>query len=302
MRSGCLLALWLALCFPGLARAAEPAKYDLDLNRPAPKAGEMTERIIRVISTSSNTNLTEGRENITNRFHSFELQGREKILLWDAGNDLAKADLTVMRLVDNSDGQTNELVKPGTRLTATSIAGEMFFHAENGDLPMPAAEQLRQCYSIRPADFNEFARTRIPRQISVGATWEIPAPTNITALVSFFGASLTNATKVTGRLVGVTNLFGFDCFHLRYQAVATDLPAGLKNLMLHGMPVSIKSRVNLTVDLIVPFDVSKYPLVTSYALDLAMSGNIVEGGRETLSTQGQTRLEVISEFRPISSP
>jgi len=221
MKSGCLFVLLLVLCSLRTAQAEEPARFDLDLNRPPPKAGEVTERTIQVFSTTSDTNLTPGQKTITNSFHSFELQGREKILTWDVGNDSSRVETTVERFVDTENGHTNELVKSGTRLTATSIASETFFHAESGNLSAQGYEQLRQFYNIRPRDFDEFAHMQIPWHIPIGATWEIPAPTNVIAMAGVFGAALTNATQGTGQFVGTTNLFGFDCFHLRYQVVAT---------------------------------------------------------------------------------
>lgn len=290
----------LGFCFLGMARAEEPARYDLDLNRPPPKPGEVTERIIRVLSTNSNTNLAQGRDEITNLAHSFELRVREKVLTWDVSNDFSKVEMTIERFKDNQDGHTNELAKPGTRLTGTSILGEAFFRTESGDLSAQGYEQLQQFYHIRPRDFNLFARSQIPRQISVGATWNIPAPTNLAQMAGFFGAAFTNNTRVTGQFVGVTNLFDLDCFHLRYHAVATELPEPLRNLMTHGMPVTIKAHVNLTIDLDVPFDTAKFPLLTSYSMDFAMAGDLVTDGKTALSTRGRTTLEVMSEYRPIS--
>jgi len=78
------------------------------------------------------------------------------------------------------------------------------------------------------------------------------------------------------------------------------LPEYLRNLITHGMPVSVKSRLNVAVDLTVPFDTSKYPLLTSYSLDFSMSGDMIVDGKKTLSTQGRTTLKMISEFHPLS--
>jgi hypothetical protein len=302
MRSGCLFVLWLGLGSLEMARAGEPARFDLDLNRPSPKAGDVAVRTIRVFSSSSNTNQAKGQVSITNSFHTFDVQARERILTWDVSNDVSKVDMTLAHFVDNADGRTNELAKSGTRLTGTSIAGETFFHTVDGDLSVQGYEQLRQFYGIRPRDFNEFAHSPMPRQIPVGATWEIPKPTNITAMAGFFGASYTNAIRATGQFVGTTNLFGFDCFHLRLQAVATELPEYLRNVMTHGLPLNIKSKVNLTVDLIVPFDTSKSPLMTGYSLDFWMVGDLTVDGKTALSTQGRTTLEIISECQPIPQP
>ena len=302
MKSGCFFVLWLGLCTLEPARAGEPARYDLDLNRPPPKAGDLTERTVQVFSSNHNTNLAAGRMDITNSFHSFTVQVREKILSWDFSNDTSKVEMTMERFGDNLDGRTNELAQSGTRLTGTSIAGETFFHTESGALSVQGYEQLQQFYCIRPRDFNEFTHAPIPRQIAAGATWEIPAPANLAAMAGFFGASFTNAIKATGQFVGLTNLFGLDCFHLRFQAAAAELPEYLRRQVTHGMPVAIKSRVNLTMDLIVPFDASRNPLQTIFAMDFYLTGDVTAGDKKTLTTQGQTSLKIISECRPLAHP
>jgi hypothetical protein len=305
VKNGHLLfaVLLLGLCFGETSQAEEPTRFLLDLNRPSPKAGQEAERNVRILFTSIYTNQIQGQEFITNNFHFLELQGHEKILVWDVTNHLSKVEMTVMHFVDCLDGHTNELAKPGTRLTATSIAGETFFHPENGNLPSQAYEQLRLFYNLRPFNQNEFARMKIPQQVSIGETWEIPAPTNfLTKMADIWGAPVTNTVRLTGQFVGITNLFGFNCFYLRYQAVLTDLPEYVHNLKAHGGPMFIKAQGHMTIDLIVPFDTSKNTLRLSSHIDNSRSGDLVIDGKRTHVMQGRDTITLIFEFHPATHP
>jgi len=300
MKSSCLFVLCFGWCTLALARAEEPARFHLDLNRPAPKAGDETERTFRFVSNASITNLTQDRETVTNTLQFSELKCHEKILNWDVSNNLSKVEMVVDRFVGGDGHRTNELAKPGTQLVGTSIAGETFFESKDGILPNEASRQLGKLYDIRPRDFDEFARTELPQTVSMGESWVIPPPTNSEELAAVFGPAFTNNVKATARLVGTTNLFGFNCFHLQFRITSNEFPENLRKIITSRLPMTIKGQVSLMVDLIVPFDESQRVLMKSYLLDFSDSAEMVVDGKNVMSSRGRNTIKIISEFRPIT--
>jgi hypothetical protein len=294
--------LLATFCSLELVRAEMPARFYLDLNRPPPKAGEETERTIRFFSTMCHTNLVQGRESVTNSVRFVELQGREKILNWDVSNDLSKVEMVVQRFVEGDGRQTNELVKRGTHLSGTSILGESFFESKDGVIPPEADQQLNGLYDIRPHDFNEFAHTKVPQPVSIGKTWEIPPPTNLLAMAGILGPSFTNDVKATGRLIGTTNLFGFDCCHLRLHLAYSGMPGFLRQIVAGGPPTEMNIRVGLTADLFVPLDASRGILMKNYRVNISSPGEITVGGKKIKTSGGQSTMNLDSEFRPLSQP
>jgi hypothetical protein len=288
------------LCSLAMARAEEPARFHLDLHRPAPKAGDETERTIRMVSTASSTNLTRDNETVTNTLQFLELKCREKTSNWDVSNNLSKVEMVVDRFVDGDGQRTNELAKPGTRLVGTSIAGETFFESKDGILPNEASRQLEKLYSIRPRNFDEFARTELPQTVSMGESWAIPPPTNSEELTAVFGPGFTNTVKATARLVETTNLFGFNCFHLQFRITSNEFPENLRKIITSRLPMAIQGQVSLLVDLIVPFDQSQKVLMKSYLLDFSDSAEMMVDGKNVMSSRGRNTIKIISEFRPIT--
>ena len=279
--------------------AEEPARFQVNLNRPAPKAGDETERTIRFVSQASTTNLAQGSETVTNNRLFFEMRCREKILNWDVSNDFSKVEIVVDRFVDGNDQWTNQLAGPGTRLIGTSIAGETFFESKDRILPGAAARQLERLYNIRPHNFDEFAHTTLPQSVSPGESWEIPPAADAAELAAVFGPSFTNHVKATARLVGTTNLFGFNCFHLQFHITSDDFPENLRRIITSHLPMTMRGRINLVVDLIVPFDKSQRVLLKSYFLDFTDSAEMAADGKNMLSSRGRNTVNIISEFRPI---
>jgi len=299
MKSHSLFVLLFGLCSLKTTQAQEPTRFHLDLNRPPPQAGDESERTIQIFSTICSTNLTRGQESVTNSFHFLELKGREKILNWDASNDWSKVEMAVDDFVDGDGQHTNELVKPGTQLIGTSILGESFFQSDGGTVPADVYRQLEMSYNIRPHSFDEFARTRIPPLVSAGESWVIPPPTNTDQLAGVFGTSFANHVRAVAQFVGTTNLFGFDCFHLQFRITSDDYPEALRKIITARLPVTLKGRAGLTMDLIVPFDESQRILSKHYFWDFSSSSDMVVDGTNALSSRGRTTLDILSESRPV---
>ena len=292
-------ALALGLCISTAAHAAEPTRFHLDLNRPPPKIGAETERTIQISSTTSNTTWSQRKESSTNGFQFFELVDREKVLNWDVGDDSAKIALVVNRFIDGYDHQTNELVKAGTQLVATALYGGKFFESKGEPLSTDAYQHLDQSYRIRPRDFNELSQFQIPPSLSVGESWTMAAPSNVEELIRVLGPSYTDSVKATGQFVGTTNLFGFDCFHLRFRIITTELPEAVRQAMTARLPVSVKGQIEVTIDLIAPFDTSQRILREAFATDFSDSSEMVLDGKQVMSSRGQSHLEFACEYRPI---
>jgi hypothetical protein len=294
-----LAVLLFVLCSLQISRAAEQSVYHLDLNRPPPKAGDETERTIQLISTTSNTNIAKGWETATNTARYFELKGREKFLSWDAANDSSKVEMTVEKLMATDGRQTVQLAKPGVVLIGSSLLGENFFESKDGTISPDCYRQLEMLYNIRPRTFNEFTRAKIPPSLSVGDTWTVVTPMDSEAL-RVLGLAFTNGVTATGRLVGTTNLFGLDCFQLQLQVTSTETPEFLRRTVEARLPVKLKVNIELTVDLIVPFDESRQILVKNYFVDYLDSGEMVIDGKNVMSSHGRTTMKIMSESRPIT--
>jgi len=252
-----------------------------------------------MVSTASNTNLTQDRETATDALQFSELRCHEKVLNWDVSNNVSRIEIVVDRFVDGDAHRTNELAKPGTQLIGTSIAGETFFESKDGILPNETSRQLEKLYDIRPHNFDEFARIELPQTVSTGESWVISPPTNTEELAAVFGPAFTNNVKATARLVGTTNLFGFNCFHLQFHITSADFPENLRKIITSRLPVAIKGQVSLLVDLIVPFDESQKVLMKSYLLDFSDSAELVVDGKNVMSSRGRNTIKIISEFRPV---
>ena len=253
-----------------------------------------------MVSTASNTNLTQDSGTVSNTLHFSELKCHEKILSWDVSNNLSKVEMVVDRFVAGDDHRTNELVRPGTRLVGASIAGEAFFESKDGNLANDAARQLEALYNIRPHNFDEFAHTTLPQSVSPGESWAIPPPADSAELTAVFGPTFTNHVRATARLVGTTNLFGFDCFHLQFHITSDNFPENLRRIITSRLPMAVRGQINLRVDLIVPFDESQQVLMKSYLLDFSDSAEMVVDGKNVMSSRGRNTTKIISEFRPIA--
>jgi hypothetical protein len=291
--------LALGLCFGNATQAAESTRFHLDLNRPPPKIGDETDRTIHFSSTTSDSTTTQGRESTTNGCLFFELNDRETVLDWDVSNDWSKVEMVVHRFVDGDDHRTNELLKAGTRIVGTALLGATFYESKDAPLSTEAYQQLVRSYRLRPRDFTQFTHFQIPPSTTIGETWEMPAPTNIEELVRVLGPSYTNTIQATGQFVGTTNLFGFDCFHLRFRILATEIPEALRTAMTSHLPVSVKGQLGMTIDLTVPFDVSRRTLREEVLTEFSDSGDMVIDGKHVMSSHGQVRLDFVDESRPI---
>jgi hypothetical protein len=293
-----ILLVGLSIC--GIVRG-ESGGFHLDLNRPDPKAGDEADRTIQFVSTSSDTNSTRGQLTVTNSFQFLELKGREKIQTWDVSNDLSEVEMVVNHLVTGNGSRTNELLQSGNHLVGTSILGEPFFRSVGRPLSSEVYRQLSAAYNIRPRNFNEFAHMTIPQPVSVGETWEITTPV-ISEMMNALGASSTNSFKTTGQFVGTTNLFGFNCFHLRFYRTTTETPRSVREIIESHLPVKMNLQLSETVDLIVPFDASQSILMKSYFVTSSLSGEMTVDGRTVTSSQGGTTMRIVSEYRPILHP
>jgi hypothetical protein len=299
------LIVWLFSC--GFAdQAAEPTSYHLDLNRPPPHVGDEFARKIYFFYTlgntnwvKNNTNRSQDKEQITNTSSVFDLQGREKILDWNVADNSSTVQITLDHLFGGHDGSTNEFAKPGTQLTGDSFLNESFYKLKSATLPEEARLQLEKLCKIRPRDFNEFANIKIPQPASIGQIWEIPPPTNITAMSAFVAASSMNEIQATGQFVGITNLFGLDCFHLQIHIKSTNAPAFFRKMIEARLPLKIKTQLTIMVDLIVPLDMSHGILMKSYKMDFSTSGDAVIDKKYVVSARGLTTMKIIYEDQPL---
>ena len=289
-----LLLMGLALHF---GVRAESPRFPLKLNRAAPKPGDIAERTIRILSKSSTTNSTPKEQTVTNSFELLELTGQERILNWDVTNDLSEIEFAVEHFFETSGGRTNALLKSGSRILGKSLLGEIFFLADARALPRQVDDKLSAAYNIRPRSLNKFAKVAIPASLAIGDTWGIATPMSLEAH-TYLGVSSPNSVSVTGQLLGMTNLFGLDCFHLRFVATTREKPAFLREVEARLRPMKINGGGTLIVELVIPFDVSQRILIEKYTLNFWDSGELQVDGKDVMTSHGQMTTELVSECRP----
>jgi hypothetical protein len=293
-----LAVLGCSFCF--ITQAEEPIRFHLDLNHPPPKPRDEFERTTRVFLSIWNTNIMDGRVSVTNRFHFSEFVAREKILNWDENGDWSKVNLTVERFVDGDGERTNELLKPGSQLIGTAIAGEIFFQPKSGILTEKVYRELKVSCNIRPHEFD--ISTKTPKSLSIGETWKPEFQTNSKA-ANLFGLPLIKNSKFTGQLVETTNLFGFDCFHMQYQIGFNGTPEFLQQAAEISFASAPVIENKTTVDLFAPFDTSQRMLtgmlLANLFVDSLMSSKNIDKGANSVSSYRRTTTKIVFEFRPL---
>jgi hypothetical protein len=111
-----LIALLLSSCFSNSIQAKDSNRFNLELDDLVPKLGEETEKTIKTSQNFSVTNDLKNSQLITNMTSVLDLKFKDKILLWDESNDMAKVEMMMDRFIYAHNNKTNELVKAGTRL------------------------------------------------------------------------------------------------------------------------------------------------------------------------------------------
>jgi hypothetical protein len=291
------------LCiYSGLAEGAAAASFHLIVERPSPKAGDIAERKIVMITEMRNSNASGARDVTTNNFAFSELEGREKILKWDQEGDFSKTDLEVTHLISGDHTHTNELVKPGTHIIGTSIAGESFFQSQDGRLTETAYQLLQKIYAIRPRDFDSFPTPRLPQKMTVGECLKLSSPLTMSNYFGGLGINLTNGMDGTVCLIGTNNLFKLDCFHLQtrvtstntlfnpFAIIAAHLPAD------KGLLPKYHSQMSLLLDYVEPLDSAQKSFYKSLTMEWSDSAEMSLPDKMWRS-QGHFTLQIISEYR-----
>jgi hypothetical protein len=300
---GCGVVIAILCIHAGSVQQVAAAGFHLDLDRPALQAGDIAERKI-TMTTEMHNSITSGAGDVTtNNFTFSELEGREKILKWDPAGDFSKTDLEVKHLISVDNLQTNELVKPGTHIIGTSIAGESFFQSQNGRLPEPAYQLLQKIYAIRPRDFDSFPKPRLPQKMAVGECLKLRSPLTMSNYFGDLGINLTNGMDGTVCLIGTTNLFGLDCFHLQTRVISTNTPFNPFALMAANMPAVDKgllpkyhSQMNLLLDYVEPLDPAQKSFNKSFTMKWSDNAEMSLPDK-MLRSQGHFTLQIVSEYR-----
>lgn len=249
-----------------------------------------------------NSSTSGARDVTTNNFTFSELEGREKILKWDQAGDFSKTDLEVTHLISADQVQTNELVKPGTHIIGTSIAGESFFQSQNGRLTEAAYQLLQKIYAILPRDFDSFPKPRLPQKMAVGECLKLSSPLTMSNYLADLGINLTNGMDGTVCLIGTTNLFGLDCFHLQTRVISTNTPFNPFALMAAHVPVDkgllpkYHSQMILLLDYVEPLDPAQKSFDKSFTMEWSDNAEMPLPDKMWRS-QGHFTLQIVSEYR-----
>lgn len=300
--ASCLLALQFSAPAADSVGPSAAPRYHLSFSDYEPRAGEVGERTILFSVADAETNFANGKETLSNSVQFVELKGRETVLQWDVGNGLTKVELVVSNFTEVDGAHTNELLRPGCRLEGKSVAGESFFRGLNTPLPYKVQRELADRYNINPRQLNPFRQTRFPSSVVVGETWPLAKPMNEEA-TSILGLSYAAGAKTTGQLVGITNVFGLECFHVRHVVVSTNTPEFLPRMLgASGLPLQMDVQVNLTADLIAPLNMTNRIMVQRHRMVITGGTNLKLGGQVQRTSQGTRSLLMVDEFRPTFEP
>lgn len=258
-----LTAFLLSLCFGKSIQAEDSVRFNLAMDSLVPKLGVETVKTIYITEAFHNTNNIKGQQSITNSVLSLDLKVKDKTLIWDESSGYAKIEIMVDHNFYIYGDKTNELVKSGTRIVGTFIAGEWFFQSPKGQLSDNASQSLAKIFYIHPdRGIKYFDCLKLNQPRSVGESWGIetlPDLSNLNGLdyyTRFFAKKLnTNTIKSTARFVGATNVFGFNCFHLNQMSSIHE--------QIKGMDYSAEAKASL----IVPFDTSIKSWIKSVSID-----------------------------------
>lgn len=301
LRSGVVVVIiCIYACF---AQRAAAASFHLDLDRPSPQPGDIAERTIKMVIDEHNSGTHGTEDAATNQLTISELKGKEKILAWDPKGDLSKTSLEVNHLISVENLKTNALVKPGTHIIGTSIAGESFFQAQNGTLPEAAYQVLRKIYAIRPRDFDAFPKPHLPQTMKVGEWIKLPSPFTQSNWFGGLGINLTNGMSGTMCLIGTTNLFGQDCFHLQVHVTSTNTPFNPYAIVADHLPAEEKSLVpkyhsqmSLVLDFIEPLDSARKSFHESLFMKWSDSAEMALPDK-VWQSHGHFTFQMVSEYR-----
>jgi len=283
---------------PDGSAAAKISGAALHLNRPGASTGAEADKTVLMFTRISNTNLQDGQVQVTNSFFFLELSGREKVLRWDAASDWSKVEMTVERFADGDDFRTNQLLRPQARILGTAIAGETFFRVPDEQASKEVREKLGQAYAIRPRDRNPFARTRLPETMVVGREYPLGQRAGPAESRTVYDAAFEASVSGTVELVGTTNRYGFDCFHLRFRRESEEIPQSLKSTLARLKPVEFKIRTSFTADVIGPFDASQPFFEATYCLEMRDQSELNKEGKR-ISKSGVLTLTVALTSRPV---
>ncbi|MEY2467043.1 MAG: hypothetical protein QOD03_1564 [Verrucomicrobiota bacterium] len=227
-----LVSLLLVLIFTEAAEAADPNRYSLSIAGLRTRPGDETQKTIQTFTHFNLTNTSKGVLRITNWSSSYELDFKEKVLVWDNTNGYAKMEIVLYQCRVALKNKTNELVKSGTRLQGTFIAGEWFFHSSDEPLSDNASRVLNAYFRHpRHADTNsDTLKLNQPR--SIGEKWKIEfLPDELNSRLSELGNSFSvgigrafakglnpDNTELSAQFGGTTNIFGAEGFCLRLNS------------------------------------------------------------------------------------
>jgi hypothetical protein len=295
--TSCLLCLF----FNEPAQAKGPAHFNLTLDALVPKAGIETEITFNSYAMLCRTNEVGGQPlAITNLNSLLNLKLKNKCLVWDETNGYAKIEIVVDHCFSTQKDQTDEVVKPGTRINGTFIAGEWFFEPATGYLSGKTPGALNKIFSAHPNTGNkdyDFLELNHPR--SVGETWKIKprelikrglqelddSTGRLPQLISILD---TNHMKNTVQFTCLTNVAGFNCFELRQQSKIRG--------EFHGLIYSDEHKL----DFAAPVDGTfKYYMLTAVASCFTSHGII--NGTNKVRVQSRDSIKMTIECRQVAT-
>ncbi|MEI6192858.1 MAG: hypothetical protein WCS42_00850 [Verrucomicrobiota bacterium] len=301
-RHSFLTALLLSLYFSVTIQAQGSTRFQLTLGGLLPRTGEETEKSISLSESFILTNTLKGLEPLTNWRMSLDLKFKDKFSIWDESNDCATVEMVVDHFLYAERNQTNELVKPKSRLVGTFIAGEWFFRSLDGSLSEVAAHKLTKIYNHPHRRIEDFDCLKLNQPRSIGESWKIlPDLNKLKALDGSVGDYFTrifikglntNNFEMTAQFIGITNVSGFRCFDLRLNGIIKG-DAGKPTKIAH---VSAKTEV----DIIVPLDASQRFWTKRGSVEDSVLFEDFENGKMAVPAWGKGSAKLTEECRGVS--
>lgn len=209
------LALVTCLALSGLARAADG--YAIKLVRPA-KVGQRYE--VQVTGTLGETTITalKGQAAPQDRNLKVELTATAQVLETDDRGREVRIAYTVRKCERNLDGQTSEVIAPGTVITVLNEGGRKQFLLKEGTLAAEARSSLDLVLHVHTGDTDDDDLFGTRARQPVGGSWAVDREaaakilgpmfpgiqaSNVVGSASFSGLQQTNGVEcltVTGQL------------------------------------------------------------------------------------------------------
>jgi len=207
------------------AHAADEKTFAIHFDRPATAGQKFSLAASEIVRTRQKIELPDGGANSTDKLKRVTLDADVRVDKCDDKGHDSQNTLIIKTLTMQLDGQTRELLKPGTQLTLVYEGTVMIFTQKSGEkLPDDADAGLRQIFKAQREQtlaYDSIYGT--PLKKAVGDSWPV-SPAALATDIQLPGA--IDPKQVTGTVVlkAVKPVAGIECVQIEAALVANNVP------------------------------------------------------------------------------